>query len=168
MCRQCWTKRMGTKMATDGSTAAYARIVAQAEAAVAAVKDPELRRVAFETILATLLQGSSAGSAASRSSREHRLSERQSTTAARRSTAKAKKGRKGPKGHVEDLIDDGFFGKQRTIAQVKAELANRGHHIALTSLSGPLQELTRAKRLRRQKVAANKKGAKTTYAYSNW
>jgi hypothetical protein len=76
--------------------------------------------------------------------------------------------RQGPKGHVEALIDDGFFNKQRTIAEVKAELANQGYHIALTSLSGPLQKLTQERRLRRQKVAAEGKGSKAAFAYSNW
>jgi hypothetical protein len=66
------------------------------------------------------------------------------------------------------LIDDGFFKEQRTIAEVKAELANQGYHIALTSLSGPLQKLTQERRLRRQKVTAEGKGSKVTFAYSNW
>jgi hypothetical protein len=47
-------------------------------------------------------------------------------------------------------------------------LANRGHHIPLTSLSGRLQSLTQERKLRRQKTAASSKGTKTTYAYSNW
>jgi hypothetical protein len=34
----------------------YAAMAAEAEASVSAVKDPELRRVAFEKILATLLE----------------------------------------------------------------------------------------------------------------
>jgi len=49
---------------------------------------------------------------------------------------------------------------------VKAELENRGHHIALTSLSGPLQKLTLKKQLRRQKTKTA--GKKQTYSYSNW
>ena len=66
------------------------------------------------------------------------------------------------------MIEDDFFKRQRTIAEVKAELANLGHHVAITSLSGPLQNLTRERKLRRQKVTADGKGAKSTYAYSNW
>jgi hypothetical protein len=69
---------------------------------------------------------------------------------------------------VEALIDEDFFKKQRTIAEVKAELANQGHHIALTSLSGPLQKLTQERRLRRQKITGGSKGSKVSYAYSNW
>jgi hypothetical protein len=44
-----------------------------------------------------------------------------------RTAAKPKKGG-GPKGCVRELIDDGFFKKPKTIAEVKAELANRGAH----------------------------------------
>jgi hypothetical protein len=148
-------------METERSRVDYAAAAAQAEAAVAVVKDPELRRVAFEKILTTLLEDTSAISA---------TSERKET----RATAKGETARtprpqkKGPKGHIEELIQDDFFKKQRTIADVKAELANRGHHVALSSLSGPLQALTQERKLRRQKVAADTKGTKTTYAYSNW
>ncbi len=46
------------KQPTKG--AEYAAMVAEAEASVSAVKDPELRRVAFEKILGTLLEGTQA------------------------------------------------------------------------------------------------------------
>lgn len=152
-------------MPTKPNTESYARMAAEAEEAVAAVKDPELRRVAFEKILTTLLEGKSGGAGASRSKSKVKQAKSGSVGGTPQSTSKAKK---GPKARIEELINEGFFKKQQTIAQVKAELANRGYHIALTSLSGPLQRLTRAKCLRRQKVKANKKGSKTTYAYSNW
>jgi hypothetical protein len=64
------------------------------------------------------------------------------------------------------MIEDAFFTKPKTISEVKAELENRGHHIPLTSLSGPLQKLCQAKKLRRQKVEG--KGKKRPFAYSNW
>ena len=41
----------------DSPRATYAAMAAEAEAAVASVKDPELRRVAFEKILTALLEG---------------------------------------------------------------------------------------------------------------
>lgn len=64
------------------------------------------------------------------------------------------------------MIDEGFFKKPKTIAHVKAELENRGHHIPLTSLSGPLQKLCQRKKLRRQRLKTS--GKKQTFAYSNW
>jgi len=150
-------------MASDTKTAAYAALATEAELAVAAVKDPELRRVAFEKILTTLIEEKSPG----RGKRTTRGTDAQPRTK-RPSDPMAAKALSGPKGYVEELIEEDFFKEQRTIAEVKAELANRGRHIALTSLSGPLQKLTQERRLRRQKTTANGKGSKTTYAYSNW
>ncbi len=148
-------------MTENAKTAAYAKMVAEAEAAVAAMKDPELRRVAFEKILATLLESGQPASGGPKPPSKRRRGEPGGKRCASQS-------RRGPKACLETMLDDGFFKKKRTIAEVKAELANRGHHIALTSLSGPLQKLTQERRLRRQKVTANGKGRKTTYAYSNW
>ncbi len=125
--------------------------VAEAESAVASVKDPELRRAAFEKVLAHLLETQSAP-----------LKKARSSTAQGRSKGK---GKAGPKGHIEELIDENFFKKPRSLAEVKAELANRGHHIPRTSLSGPLQTLCKEKKLRRQKGIASDSGA---FGYGNW
>jgi hypothetical protein len=78
-----------------------------------------------------------------------------------------KPNKRGPQAYVEEMIDDEFFKKPKTIAQVKAELENRGHHIALTSLSGPLQKLCQRKKLRRQRTTLSGK-KKQTFAYSEW
>ena len=146
-------------MATEKHSIGYAAIVAEAEAAVSSVKDPELRRVAFDRILSTLLNSD-------QPLKKNRTSVRAKTRSGR-SQRGAKRSTGGPKAYVEALADDGFIKKQRTIAEVKAELANRGHHVALTSLSGPMQGLTQQRKLRRQKIKA-KDGGKSTYAYSNW
>src|SRR5438034_6402990 len=129
---------MATKR--DGLTGA----VAEAESAVAAVKDPELRRAAFEKVLEHLLETQSAPA-------------KKGKTQAPVDRSEAKR-RAGPTGRIEDLIDEGFFKKPRRISDVKAELANRGHHIALTALSTPLQRLCKDKRLRRQKGIASDGG----------
>ncbi len=65
---------------------------------------------------------------------------------------------------IEELIELSCFKKPRTLADVKAKLANHGFHIARTSLSGPLQTLCRQKKLRRQKGVA---GDESTHGYSN-
>ena len=136
---------MATKK--DGLTGA----VTEAESAVAAVKDPELRRAAFEKVLAHLLEAQAAPA---------RKGKAQSTDARPRAKKRA-----GPQGRIGDLIDEGFFKKPRTISEVKAELANRGHHIPLTSLGTPLRRLCTDKRLRRQKGIAADGGG---YGYTNW
>lgn len=135
----------------------YAEVVSQAERAVASVKDPELRRIAFQKVLDDLLGGSVApGVRASGPARKKSASQ----------TGQKKASRTGTQAYVEELVSDDFFKKQKTIAHVKAELENRGHHIPLTSLSGPLQKLCQRKKLRRQRIKTSDK--KQTFAYSNW
>lgn len=138
----------------------YAELVTQAEVATRAIKDPELRRVAFERVLDDLLAGSTGTSqSGARSIKAARLATQTSLNAKKSS---------GPKGYIRQLLDDGFFKKPKTIAEVKAELANRGHHIALTSLSGPLQSLCQDRFLRRHKAKPGDKGKKAAYNYSEW
>lgn len=131
----------------------YSEVVAQAEKAVASVKDPDLKKIAFQKILDDLLgsrppskKGASYGKA----------------TGKKRNMTGGAPSKAGPKGYIEELIDDDFFQKPKTISEVKTALENRGHHIAMTSLSGPLQKLCQLRKLRRQK---NNSG---TYTYSKW
>jgi len=134
----------------------YSELVAQAEKAVAGVKDAELRRIAFQKILDDLLGGSA-----------HPVT-RHVASAKRRAAVgeKTKRSAKGgPQAYVDELVAEGFFKKPKTIANVKAELENRGHHIPMTSLSGPLQKLCQRRSLRRQRI---KLGKKQTFAYSQW
>lgn len=144
----------------------YAELVAQAEQAVAGVKDAELRRVAFERVLGDLLSDRRGLPPGASKSATGSLSRR--APAARSKSGKAPEAvkRSGPQAYIEELVSDGFFKKQKTISDVKTELGNRGHHIALSSLSGPLQKLCQKKTLRRQKIDGN--GGKKTFGYSNW
>lgn len=149
----------------------YAELVAQAEQAVSAVKDAELRRVAFERVLNDLLSDGDAASMAEtgRSASRKRQSPPASSKPTRTSTsseAPTRSKRGGPHAYVEELIADGFFKKQKTISEVKAELGNRGHHVPLTSLSGPLQKLCQKRALRRQKIESDT--GKKAFGYSNW
>jgi len=139
----------------------YAALVARAEQAVASVNDPELKRAAFEKVLEDLLahRGEEKPVAAPK---PPRAGPRKSSRGARKSASP----RGGPQAYVEELVDEGFFKKPKTITQVKAELENRGHHIPLTSLSGPLQKLCQRRTLRRHKVKIA--GNKQTFNYSNW
>ena len=143
----------------------YAKLVAQAEAAVAAVKDPELKRVAFQKVLDDLLGTRPAPEARQKPRRTRSGRSSKGSTATKKSVARI-----GPQGYVQLMVDDGFFKKPKTIAQVKAELENQGHHIALSSLSGPLQKLCQRQHrvLRRNKTKPSGKGKKQTYAYSEW
>ena len=139
------------------SEASYAYLVSRAEQAVAGVKDPELKRIAFQKILEDLLGGAGAGAAPSKPASKK-------ATIAKGKPKRASRG--GPSAYIQEMIDDGFFKKPKTIAHVKAELENQGHHIPLTSLSGPLQRLCQQRKLRRQRVKTS--GKKQTFAYSHW
>jgi hypothetical protein len=132
----------------------YATLVAKAEEAVKSVKDPELRRVAFQKVLDDLL--------ASKPTSQRRAPEKRRSKVA--TSEKSKKG--GPQAYVREMVDDGFFKKPKTIALVRAELENRGHHIPITSLSGPLQKLCQQRVLRRQRSKRN--GKKTVFTYTEW
>lgn len=132
----------------------YPDLVKQAESAVASVKDPELRRAAFEKILDDLLSSPSDELPSRKPVRTGKQRVKKQTSAEQR----------GPRAYICEMKEDAFFTEPKTISEVKAELANRGHHIPLTSLSGPLQKLCQAKELRRQKAGDKKK----TFVYSNW
>lgn len=142
----------------------YAQLVAAAENAVLSVRDAELRRSAFQIVLEDLLAGgkgkpryggAKAESSQSRQSEAHPV--------------KTKKARGGTQSYLDELLSEGFFKKQKNISEVKAELENRGHHIPLTSLSGPLQRMCKERKLRRQKTAKTvKTGSRSTYSYSHW
>lgn len=137
----------------------YAQLVKQAENAVAGVKDPELRRIAFQKILESLFADGEG---------THKVSEGrpQQKRAAKGKVKNVAKGRAGTAGYISELVEEDFFKKPKTISQVKAELENRGHHIPMTSLSGPLQRKCQERILRRQKTKTG--GKRETFAYSNW
>ncbi len=133
----------------------YSEVVARAEKAVASVKDPELKKIAFQKVLDDLL-GSSSGAKETSVRNVKKPSEAKKIDGG--AAAKA-----GPKAYIEELIEDGFFKKPKPISEIKTELENLGHHIPVTSLSGPLQKLCQQKQLRRQKPAGS-----GTYTYSEW
>jgi hypothetical protein len=131
----------------------YAALILQAEKAVAGVKDPDLKRIAFQKILDELLSGGSAKTQAPKPTK--------AAAKPRKATTTTSKG--GPKAYIEEMIADGFFRKKpKTLAEVKAELENRGHHIPLTNLSTPMQRLTQRRILRRSKLDSG------VFAYSEW
>jgi hypothetical protein len=94
----------------------YPKLVEQAEKAVAGVKDPELKGIAFQKVLDNLLQSSSSTKATKATKAERRGAVRQ-----RKSGRRA-----GPAAHLAELVEEGFFRKPKTITQVKGELENRG------------------------------------------
>ena len=138
----------------------YKELVAQAEQAVSSVSDPSLKAIAFQKVLDDLLNSTQETEEPSAPTLSSSLPKKRK----KRELRGAARG--GPTQYIQELIGDGFFNKPKTISQVKAELGNRAHHIAITSLSGPLIRLCRAKVLRRHKSKGE--GEKNTYLYSVW
>jgi hypothetical protein len=138
----------------------FAELAEEAEQSVAGVKDPELRRIAYQKILEDLLGGQRPPEPSAPRPRRGAA-----TKGAAKASTPAKK-RAGPQAYVEELVAENFFKKPKTIANVKAELENRGHHIPLTSLSGPLQTLCQRRVLRRSRSAGAE--SKNQFSYSNW
>jgi hypothetical protein len=133
----------------------YSELVAEAERSVQGVKDPELRRIAFQKVLEELISG---GTGSGRGSRRERRAKK---ARGGKATVSRKSSRSGPTSYLLEMVEDGFFKKPKAITDVKVELENQGHHIPLTSLSGPLQTLCKRKKLRRQRSEGR-------FLYSNW
>lgn len=53
---------------------------------------------------------------------------------------------------IESLVDGSFFKKPRGLAEVKAALAQMGHHYPVTTLSGVMLNQVRKRHLRRLKT----------------
>ena len=123
-----------------------------AEAAVADMSDGPLKVAAFQTILARLLdqKGQSVNS----------VGERLATT--RRLRAGAVVG-SGTTARLVALLEEGFFVQQRSLAQIRAVLAERGWHYRLEDLGTPVTRLVRRRLLRRTQVLD---GGKKIWWYS--
>lgn len=137
----------------------HKELVSEAEQAVSSVKDPNLKQIAFQKVLDDLL--------ASGNDSEEPAAKKAKTTAKAKSGSTRGTSKGGPTQYVQELADDGYFSKKpKTISEVKAELANRAHHIPIPVLSMTLMRLCRSKILRRTKEKG--KGVKNTYLYSDW
>lgn len=135
----------------------YKDLVAQAEKAVSSVSDPSLRQIAFQKVLDDLLKSTQEPEEVVGPGKASKSRVKKKKRESLRGSARG-----GPTQYIQELIGDGFFKKPKTISEVKAELGNRGHHIAINALSTPLMRLCKAKVLRRQK------GEDNAYSYSPW
>jgi hypothetical protein len=127
----------------------------QAEKAVEDMPEGELKVKAFEVILGHLLPGEAEPSSTALS-----------VESKKRKSGPSVRG-KGPMtltGRILVLRDEAYFSGQRGIGEVRDELSAHGWHYPLSTLSGSLQALVRARELRRQKT---KLGNKIVWKYSN-
>ncbi|MCJ7708994.1 MAG: hypothetical protein MUO38_15430 [Anaerolineales bacterium] len=133
--------------------------IAAAQEAVADVSDESLRSIAFLVVLGHLL-------AALPTYFRPREEDQSEPPPLPRPGTKSKKPR-GPKGRIQELIDDGFFTHKRTIVAVKQALESRGYFHKQAEISPALLNLAKEKKLRRVKEP-EKQGGKLVWRYSNW
>jgi hypothetical protein len=99
------------------TTKDYQELVAQAEAAVASIKDSDLKGTAFGKILHTLLGRGSSANNQERSSSDKGAAPRKGGN----KVAKSGKRKGGPKGYVEELIEENFFRTPKTLAAIRED-----------------------------------------------
>jgi len=131
-----------------------------AQEAVSKVTDESLKTVAFQVVLQRLLTSEEPATGDS-----GEVPETSKTTQPKK---KEKRGQpRGPKGRIEELIEEGFFSQKRTIGDVKGALAAHGWFHRVEDLNPTLLRLIQEKRLRRIKEPESE-GGKLVWRYSNW
>jgi hypothetical protein len=124
----------------------------RAELAVAEMPDGDLKTKAFEVILSHLLTSS-----------DGEANQPKKVTAREATGEEPKPSPSSASARILALRDGGFFSTQRTIGDIKKELATHGWHYPLSNLSGKLQSLVRERQLRRMKV---NEGSRSLWKYS--
>ena len=125
-----------------------------AESAVAEMDEGPLKVAAFETILRKLLDAPSP---------PERFTERRpSHSSGDRRTTKNSSG-SGTTSRITNLVDEGFFSQQRSLAEIQGALAERGWHYDQNLLSTPVTRLVRKRILRRTQAS---EGTKKVWKYS--
>lgn len=131
------------------------RVASQAEEAVQSVKDPELRKVAYEKVLARLLdEGPSS-----------RRRVESSNPRFRAPTDAKPKARSGPMVWLREMVEEGFFKKPKTAPEILARLKEAEHHLEYPAITGQLKSLCNQHILRRVS-ASDEKGKRA--AWVNW
>ena len=123
-----------------------------AESAVAEMDVGSLKVAAFETILRKLLDATSPAPSL----------DRRSESSSDRRTMKTSSA-SGTTSRITGLVDEGFFGQQRTLAEIQGALAERGWHYDQNFLSTPVTRLVRRRVLRRTQAS---EGTKKVWKYS--
>jgi hypothetical protein len=125
-----------------------------AESAVAGMQEGPLKVAAFETILRKLLEADPA----ERMTKKRGL---RISTSAKSDAGHAVSS--GTTARIVSLMDEKFFGVQRSLPEIQGALAERGWHYEQNYLSTPLTRLVRKRVLRRTQTS---EGAKKVWKYS--
>ena len=71
----------------------------------------------------------------------------------------------GTTSRLHSLVTEGVFEQQRSLAEIRQILAERGWHYRLEDLGTPVMRIVRQKQLRRTQVT---EGRKKIWKYSNY
>jgi hypothetical protein len=123
-----------------------------AENAVADMPEGALKTAAFQTILAQLLQNHEAETG--------RPASLQFETTRPKTKARVPG---GTTGRILGLINEGIFDQQRSLAEIRHALSERGWHYNLEDIGTPVTRLVRRRLLRRSQVSA---GGKKIWKYA--
>ncbi len=129
----------------------------QAENAVADMADSELKTKAFQVVFEYLLNDADGLANALDAPTPD------SGTHAKSASDEAKSSPTSCIDRIRLLKAQGFFRAQIGLSDVRDELASKGWHYPITSLSGPLQVLVQRNELHRMKA---KEGGKVVWKYS--
>ncbi|HEY2393442.1 MAG TPA: hypothetical protein VGK22_19880 [Candidatus Angelobacter sp.] len=135
-------------------------ILAARKAAELAVEDMAsgpLKTVAFQTILAQLLQRETTSPNV-----EPALSQVGNTLARKKKGSGLRAN--GTTSRLIALIEEGIFGQQRSLTEIRQLLSERGWHYQLEDLGTPVTRLVRRKLLRRTQVSDS---GKKIWKYTN-
>jgi hypothetical protein len=145
-------------MSAEKTAADLTPHIEAAEKAVAAVKDPRLREIAFGRILDHLLATNSSTPVRA----NHAAAE---GTVLKKSKTKA--GSTGVTAWLRELVEEGFFSDPQSVKNIIQEFGNRSHHVRGTDLTRQLQNFCHDKVLRRRKQMPAD-GGKEVFHWSNW
>lgn len=139
----------------EGEPDRMRRVVREAEEAVQTVKDPELRKVAYDRVLARLLEEEP-------SSQDKAETPKPRIRALQTSKRQAKR---GPMAWLKEMVAEGFFEKPKTAPEILARLREASHHLEYPAITRQLNSLSTQHILRR--VSGSGERGKRA-AWVNW
>lgn len=131
------------------------KILIKAEELTEVVRDPQLRKIAFEQVIRHLLG-------------EHEPPLRRSKPRIQSQERLAPQPSKpGPKAWIKDLIDESFFSEPRSTKQILQALAERGRVLETKDITWQLSQLVKDKVFRRKK-RTEEADKRPVWFYSRW
>lgn len=131
----------------------FTKVLEDAEKQVAGIKNEKLREIAFGKLVSYLLDNDSSDDDEEDTGSKKKPKVKR-TKASNSKGTKSKTG--GPKVWLEELIEEKFFNKPKSSADIRTELESRSHHLSPTDITNPLQNLCHEKKLRRKKETGGK------------